>query len=396
MESSIINKNSPSANTCNNKNYASWFQGINSQTKDTFFFTFIIQFILVSTMYIHVGNGKYWKVLFYASIAGLIGACIEHSTLAYICQKSQLNNHSKVIPFFVEEFFWVICEYAIPYLNLIKMEALSKGRAVKTIKIIIIILLFPFAAARLYDGYDRMMEGYLNTPTSRKCHGVAFGTMAVADIICTIFIIYFVKSNNKKGTLNDTSVTSYIKNSSYTILITVDIVSFILSVLYIISTIYPDNDDLGSSTTIFHCLKSVFILILATDALIFKYGVSNNSSYGSGSTSKGYGNDYYKNQRNDNFTINVATSNYKSSYQNSPISSSPYSYSSYGGDHYNNTRKNSSSSGFSNSKPIIKNYSNASLSYNEGKDFHSQKFGYSNQTNDRVDLIYKGNIANNK
>jgi len=68
MVVSNLDKNSPEANTCYNKNYNNIFQGFNYQTKDTFFFTFIIQFILVSIMYIHVGKGRYWKVLFYLQL----------------------------------------------------------------------------------------------------------------------------------------------------------------------------------------------------------------------------------------------------------------------------------------------------------------------------------------
>jgi hypothetical protein len=404
-----MNKNSPGANTCNNKDYETWFQGVNSQTKDTFFFTFIIQFILVSLMYIHVGNGKYWRVLFYAATAGLIGAIIEHTTLGYICQKSQHDIHTKVYPFFIEEFFWVICEYAIPYLNLIKMEALSKEKAVKIIKAIILILLIPFAGARLYDGYDRMIEGYLNTEISRKCHGVAFGTMAAADVICTIFIIYFVKRKNKNGTFNNESITSYIKNSSYTILIAVDTVSFILSVLYIVSTLYPENADLGSSTTIFHCLKSVFVLILATDALIFKYGVNGpGTKHGSsGSTpTKGIGSDYYKNNNynnnhSGNYSVDVTSANYKNgnSSQNTYINMSSYNYPSMDRKYINKASKAyiKDSGIYPNTKPIIKNYTNTSpLSLEDGKEFQSQQFGYSYTSNDYTDLIYKGAISKNK
>jgi len=396
MENSYLNKYSPNSNTCNTKDYANVFQGINNQTKDTFFFAYIIQFLLVYIMYIHVGKGKYWKVLFYAAIAGLTGAIIENFTLAYICQKSQHDNHTKVYTFFIEEFFWVICEYSIPYLNLIKMEALSSERIVKIIKTIILVLLFPFAEARLYNGYDRMMEGYLNTSISRKCHGVAFGIMAISDIICTIFIIYFVKSKNNNGTLGSNNVISFIKNSSYTTLIVVDIISLILSMLYIISTLFPENSDLESSTIIFHCFKSVFILILAIDALIFKYEVNGSSINRGSSSSPSKGIDYgylknskLNNKRTGNCSNDVTISNIKSNENsNALINVSSSKYSSMEGEYFNKSNT------YSYKIPIINNYSNTSPSSLEGgKDFQSQQFGLY-QSNDFTDFLYKENQKN--
>jgi len=395
MES--LNKNSPSSNTCNNKNYENWYQGINSQFKDTFFFSFIIQFILVSLMYTHVGKGKYWKVLFYASFAGLIGATIEHSTLAYICQKNQYNNHGRVPSFFLEEFFWIICEYSIPYLNLIKMGALSKGSIVRFIKAFIYFLFLPFAGIRLYNGYDRMMAGYLYTPISRTCHGVAFGIMAIADFLCTIFIIFFINRKNRKGTLNNNGLSNYIKSSSYTILISVDIVSFALSVVYIISTFYPDNNNLESSTTIFHCLKSVFNLILATDAVIFKYGVNNGGSTFQNSNNHSNhiisnNSDYPKNRSGkiqQKYSIDITSSNYKSNKNNSV---SPYEYNTVEKEYYAIPMPAVENTSFTNSKPIIKNYSNISpSSLKDGKDYQSQQFGFSYQSNE----YYKDSIFSN-
>ncbi|KAG4091557.1 hypothetical protein H8356DRAFT_1707408 [Neocallimastix lanati (nom. inval.)] len=348
-------------------------------------------------MYIHVGKGKYWKVLLYAAVAGLIGAIIENFTLAYICQKSQHDNHTKVFTFFIEEFFWVICEYSIPYLNLIKMEALSTEKMVKIIKIIIVVLFIPFAGARLYDGYDRMMEGYLNTPFSRKCHGIAFGIMTISDIICTIFIIYFVKNKNKNNSFGSNNVISYIKNSSYTILIAVDIVSMILSILYIISTLFPENSDLESSTIIFHCFKSVFILILSTDALIFKYEVNGSSTNQRSTSASSKGKDYdsYKNskssnKRTGNYSNDIVISNFGSNgNSNAQINFSSSNYPSTEGEYFN--RSNT----YSNNKPITINYFNVSpSSLEEGKEFQSRQFGFLYQSNDCTDLLYKGNQKN--
>ncbi|OUM62634.1 hypothetical protein PIROE2DRAFT_11008 [Piromyces sp. E2] len=272
-----INKNSPEAGTCYGKQYKNFFVGINYQTKDTFFFSFIIQFILVALMYSCAGKGNYWKVLYYSSVMGLIGAFFEHSTLAYICQKSQENHHTVVVTFFIEEFCWIVNEYSISILNLIKMKTVVLGTQQKIVKYLILTLLIPFSIARLYDGYDRMMKGYLNTDKSKICHGIAFGILGISDIICTTAIIYHAWKKGKNGLL-DKSISGFLKNSSFTTLIIVDMVSLLLSILYIISTLMPSNTALASSTTLFHCLKSVFILILGIDSFIFKYEVADSIS----------------------------------------------------------------------------------------------------------------------
>jgi len=307
-QNSIRDKNSPEAGTCYNTNYNNFYEGLNYQIKDTFFFSFIIQFLLVSLMYYHVGSGKYWKVLFLASLAGLIAAIIEHSSIAFICQKSQRSHHYKVVTFFIEEFFWIFNEYSIPYLNLIKMETFSQINSNKTVKYLIFALFIPFSLIRLYNGYDRMMMGYLQTEKSTSTHGLAFGVIAVADIICTICIFHSVTFSGVDDPLNNVDLFSFIKKSSYTILIMVDIVSIILSVLYIISTFFPSNTALSSSITLFHCLKSEFLLILTTDALILKYEVNNNSIICLSNSSFASSIDLTRKSRSNCYSIEIRTS----------------------------------------------------------------------------------------
>ncbi|OUM62637.1 hypothetical protein PIROE2DRAFT_11012 [Piromyces sp. E2] len=286
-----INKNSPEAETCYKKEYNNFFDGLNFQIKDSYFFSYVSQFMLVGLMFCYVGKGKYWKVLFYSSISGLIGAILEHLSIAYICQNSKRDEHFIVVPFLIEEILWIICEYSIPIINLFKMESLSTGKNFKIIKLIIYFLSIPFLLARLFIGYDRMMKGYLNTRFSKYFQSLAYGTISIADLICSISIILLAKSKNKKGRL-DTTFTSIIKNSSYTVLITVDIASLLLSILYIISIYFPESYLMHNLTTLFYCFKSIFILILSTDALIFKYEFTY---YNSGSFI----------QSDDNFSFNI-------------------------------------------------------------------------------------------
>jgi len=262
----ILNKNSPETNTCNHKDYNSFFQGINSQFRDSFFFSFIIQFILVCRMYFNVGNRKYWNVLFYSSLAGLnidlhiwvpishslaglIGSVIENSTIAFICRKSQEGNMTKVYTFFIQEIFWIINEYSVPYLNLIRMKSISEGKIVQIIQWVIYILFFPFTVARVHIGYCRLMEGVLNSKASERSHGIAFGIMGIADVVCTLTLLYLLRNENNDENNNNVHSSSiilkvssvivqYIKHSNYIVLIFVDIVSFILSFFIYLLNLY--------------------------------------------------------------------------------------------------------------------------------------------------------------
>jgi len=99
--------------------------------------------------------------------------------------------------------------------------------------------------------------------------------MAIADITCTISIIYFINLHNRNNKQPiATAISNHVKQSSYTILIAVDITGFLLSSFDLITNIRG----IPSSVTVpFHCLKSSFVLILATDNLLFKYGACKTS-----------------------------------------------------------------------------------------------------------------------
>ncbi|ORX77618.1 hypothetical protein BCR32DRAFT_328856 [Anaeromyces robustus] len=291
-------KYTPSTGTCTGSE-SGLLDNIYLMFKNTFFFSYVIQFLLVWLMYKFAGSGRYWKMLFIASIAGLFAASIENITLATICSGAheiieEINAQTaisgieqdkntiykgKVIMFLLAEPFWIITEYSIPILNLIKMKAISKGKVAKIIKYSIYVLGIPFSVIRFTIGFNRYMNGYLNDDYIKILHGFAFGIMAAADIICTIFIIYFVNKYNRRVS-NGNNLTDYIQQSSYTILITVDFVSLFLSILCIYVNVFSNHivPFTPNSATPFHCVKSVFLLILAVDALLFKYGANNSTS----------------------------------------------------------------------------------------------------------------------
>jgi len=289
--------------TCNGKNIDNFFNGFFAQFQDSFCYTFVIQFLIVGLMYSNVGKGKYWKILFYAALAGLLGAILENATVAFICVNGKEEvRYRFVIPFLIDELFWIPCEFAIPYLNLIKMKVFSKGRLSHWIKYGIYGLTVPFVVFRFCIGYFRMINGYLQDEQIHAFHGYAFAVMAVADIVCTFAILYFVRVNNTKVSMKSANITHYIKHSSYTILLAVDFVSVFLSICNIISNVGPWKESFPNKlVTPLHCLKCSFILILSADALIFKYGANTssvcnsdnysrtNGTYGINSESRTYG-----------------------------------------------------------------------------------------------------------
>jgi len=295
QDEEMLNRWSPETNTCYNKEYGSFIEGFFSQFHDSLFYALVLQFLIVTLMYKNIGSGIYWKVLFYASFAGLLGTLSENGTVAYICRASEKENFDNgnkdssmhFILLLVDEIFWIISEYAIPYLNLIKMKAFAEGKTAIVVRGTIYILLIPFVIVRFMIGYTRMKHGYLSDSHIQQYHGYAFGVMGIADLICTFAILYFVKKNNRKAN-SDTNLNHYVKHSSYTILVCVDVVSCVLSFLNIFVTVSGGNDILKNVIIPFHCLKSSFVLILAVDALLFKYGANMNShnEVSSGANSK--------------------------------------------------------------------------------------------------------------
>jgi len=370
----------PANETCPIEGYQGFFDGFFSRCKDTFLFVNILQFALVTLMYWNVGKGRYWKILFYGSVAGLIGSLLESGTIAFICRQSVKEKpYTKVITLFFAEFFWICNEYSIPFLNLIKMKAFSKGKAAKVVNYIVMGIFPLFAFCRFWIGYVRSRDGVIKNPDIDNSHGIAFACMAIADLVCTISIIYFVRKHNKQEFIKTSNITHYIEHSSYTILVCVDVVSIILAILCFV----PTYTSVPKSITLpLHCVKCSFLLILATDALLFKYEANASSLQNSSNYNK------YQN----------GTDSYN--YSAKPRSNNNYSttYNNYSSNFSNNFSSNIESSnnktfGFSNDtyqKSIIKNYTNKPTSSStlyesqshDNDSYPSQNFGFLYQTKD--------------
>lgn len=380
MESITLTKFSKETGTCSGLN--SFMDGFFGQFQDSFCYTFYLQFLIVTLLYLNVGKGKYWKILFYASIAGVIGAFIENATVAYIC--STEDKQKFVVTFFINEIFWISNEYAIPILNLIKMKAFAKGSLANITKYVIMGLAIPFIIFRLGIGYYRMSRGYLRDEDINAFHGYAFAVMAVADLICTVAILYFVRVYNSRVAIKTSNINHFIKQSSYTILIIVDVVSVFLSITNILSNVGPyKNKFSGKLFTPLHCLKCSFILILAIDAFIFKYDANVSSQNESSGNTRTYGagtesyNNYYNNNASKNSSYKTRINNLNSSdskNKSTIVNVSPYNY-------YDNDYPKPESATMSNSKSIVKNYAINTNLHNDNnqydvKIYSPQKFGF--------------------
>ncbi|OUM67989.1 hypothetical protein PIROE2DRAFT_4406 [Piromyces sp. E2] len=275
-ENGELTKFSPETGTCFNKNIKGVISGFSKQFQDSFFYANVIQFLLVALMYYKAGNGRYWKILLYASIAGCVAGILENFTVAVICREGQEGKNGIVVPFLIDELFWTTQQYSVPLLNLTKMETIAWGPLAKYIKYFIVALLFPFIFFKFYIGYERMMSGYLVDEKISSLHGFAFGTIAIADLVCSVSIIYFINKHKNSITQSKTSLSNQVKQSSYTILLAVDMVEFFLSIFDIIANTGIAEDVVPAAVaTPFQCLMSNFILILSTDALLLKYNVNS-------------------------------------------------------------------------------------------------------------------------
>ncbi|OUM56494.1 hypothetical protein PIROE2DRAFT_18883 [Piromyces sp. E2] len=173
------------------------------------------------------------------------GTFIEGGTAAYVCRKADVDNpRFYIVTYLIAEVCWITKEYAIPLLNLIKIEAYGEEKHVRIIKYTIMVLFVLFIGCRIYIGYERTCHGLFTTPETKFGHMGAFSIMALADLICTIVVI--------------------------------DIISVVLAVFNGITELFK-NDISGSLLNPLQNLKCSFILIMACDTVVFKYNIERSS-----------------------------------------------------------------------------------------------------------------------
>lgn len=264
---------------CPENLYLSFIDGICTRFSNTGFFVNCMQFFLVSFMYFNIGKGRYWDIMFYSALTGCIGSLIENGTVAYTCRENDKDvPRKRLIILYLNEIFWIAREYAIPLLNLIKLKTFSVNKTlIRVISYIIYGFFIPYVGCRMYIGYTRMVTGLIDTPQSKYGHTAAFMVLAVADLICSITILVIVRKSNKKYVFNSCVIDQYIKRSSYMTMLFVDLMSIVFAFLNFSTEVYKGVFR-KSFVTPFNCLKSIYVLILACDAIIFKYSISYSSS----------------------------------------------------------------------------------------------------------------------
>lgn len=276
----------------NDFNFGYFIVNLLYYSKDSLFYSYIIQIILVVYGYIRFGKGKYWRTLLVASITGLLGGLLEKVCVVCTDHPDNAENYFIYILLFINEPCWIITEFAIPYLNMIKLKAVVGKDKEKWLKIFTGLAFILFSFFRFRIGYLRYSYHTVYNDIILHAHGYAFITMAITEFVCSIFIIKKMTKDYKKakdrginGNLYD-----YSRKSSLTILLLIDIIGFALAILSIFS-----NSTLEKILKPFFCLKSNSLLILAFDALVFKldakiHGLNTTAVSSSNNNIYSYGN----------------------------------------------------------------------------------------------------------
>jgi len=271
--------------TSNSYTIFDFFLNFTNQFADSFLYAYILQIILIGYMYNCAGSGRYWKILLSGSIFGMIGAVIENSGTAWLktIDKNSKHHLSKAYYcYFLAEIGWIITEFSIPYLNLIKLNTLTQTKLKKFVNYTIMMLFSLFSCSRLCIGYLRLSNHCLYNEAIYHAHGVAFGITAIADGSLSVLIFIELNKSAKKTKEKDGETFNLLisfKKSSLFILFIVDLMSVILAILSIFISDSPFGQGVNKLMKPFHALKSNFLLILAIDAFIFKMRASVDGSY---------------------------------------------------------------------------------------------------------------------
>jgi len=212
-----------------------------------------------------------------------------------------------------------IIRYSIPYINYLKLKAISRGNYMKMIKILLIAVFPIYCCLRILIGYFRFKDKDINPASSRNIKGASGSVVASLDFLISILMIYELKKNLSMERLQNkylsrTSIYSYIRKSNYAVLLLIDLIGFCLSF-----TSYTYVAEKYMDLVIpFQCIQDNFIMILAIDALIFKVDcfkmLSNGKSIGQSSFSTSTNNMGYSSTTMNKSYNGTNSSNYGTNY----------------------------------------------------------------------------------
>jgi len=274
-------------------------------TKDSLYYSYVIQIILVGYGYLRFGKGKYWKTLLVASCAGLTGAVLEKICVVWTDHPKNADDEFIYILLLLNEPCWIITEFAIPYLNMIKLNAFLAKNKQRILKIFTLITFILFSIFRFRIGYLRFSSHTVFNEEIYHAHGFSFSTMAITEFVFSALIIKKMTKDVKmaKEIGIDKKIYDKSRKSSLTILLLIDICGIILAILSMFS-----NNTLEKILKPFHCIKSNSILILAFDSIVLKLDAKNNgfsttntseNSYQKYNSSQTNNNGYYNNYKNE-------------------------------------------------------------------------------------------------
>ncbi|OUM60430.1 hypothetical protein PIROE2DRAFT_13817 [Piromyces sp. E2] len=365
--------------------------GVTMLFKDCLFYAAIVQYVMITYMYVRVGKGKMWQIFYYGSLSLFFGQVIEH-LLMPLTQFKDVYKYA-FLCYIPLETFYVIAEYCIPFINYLKLKAVSRNNYTNKIKILLIIVFPLFAACRYLMGIYRYIKKDVNPDVVRNYKGASSSIIAVLDLLISILIIFELRQNlgmerMQKKYLQKTSVYTYIRKSNYAVLILIDFVGFILSFLSY-SYVSPNIMDIVMP---FQTLKDNFLLILAIDAVIFKVDCFKMLS--SGKTVNPNGKGSYSNSYTGISTSNVnnSVSNFNGSYG---------VLSNYSTNNTINYNQNIGSGVLSSSQPLFSgnnkfnNNNNGGINKPEFGSFHAANaFSQMNSQNDN-NFMYEGSVKLN-
>jgi len=293
---------------CPRKPYSGFLAGIGDKFDEAKFYTNILQLPLIALMYLNVNKReKYWKIIVYASMAGIIATLIEAGGIAYVCRRADINNpRPRMFTFFISEIFWIFNEYFICFLNLIKIKKFYNGGRITKISNYVVFALFILVSdIRLYIGFLKARNGVLINDQIKHWHYYSYGFTGLANFYC-----YIIDKRMKRKIKNKSTDVSYpVHRTTCSTLIFVQVISILYLQTVCLTEHYSKREFFSNSCCkLFTNIKCSFTLILACEAFLTKYHVNTSQSDSSKCTSSYY---YSNNDPNDisNSTIRTIPNN---------------------------------------------------------------------------------------
>ncbi|KAJ3078462.1 hypothetical protein HK102_004492, partial [Quaeritorhiza haematococci] len=136
-------------------------------------------------MYIHIANGTpYWNAILVIAIAGFLGITVENIQSTIIANVTG-NVYWVWSLSILAEPCWIVSEFGIIFLNMIKFQALLRWRTFLYFAGVEGLLFLAFIAVRLRIGFLRFQEQQKDSLGIWHAHTPAFAIVSVGSLICS-------------------------------------------------------------------------------------------------------------------------------------------------------------------------------------------------------------------